>query len=377
MAEINAALVIPSLDPDAKILRVIGDAVEAGFAHVILVDDGSDQAHKCYFEQLDKEYSRVTLLVHPQNRGKGEALKTAFRYYRENLADQLDGVVTADGDGQHTTADIVHCTEEMMRSQKVVFGCRDFTLPDVPKKSRFGNHTTSLVFKLACGMTSSDTQTGLRAFPNQYLDAMIGTAGSRFEYETNMILEMKRRDIPLQEVKIETVYEDNNSGTHFHPIKDSVRIYKLILKYMLRYHQGLKYALSSGCCFVLDFLINYFVLLLIHHAVFGGDLQNFLQKYEIFIAYGTARVISSLANFTINRTLVFRSNAPVGKSLLKYYALCIPQATIGAVSVRLLSALLQTTAPFLNSLLKFAVDICLFFISFFIQRKWVFRKKKK
>lgn len=376
MSQINAALVIPSLNPDKKIMQVIQQTVDQGFSTILVVDDGSDTAHKQIFQTLCQTYPQITLLTHPKNLGKGEGLKTAFRYYLEHFADKLGGVVTADGDGQHLAKDIAACAQEMLQSGEVIFGCRDFSLPEVPPKSRFGNHTTSLVFKIACGMNISDTQTGLRAIPNQYLPAILEMEGSRFEYETNMILGMKQQNIPLREVKIETVYEDNNNGTHFHPIKDSVRIYKWILRYILKYHQGIKYVISSGVCFILDYLIHYTVLKLLSLTNPTDGVLLFLANHHIFTAYLTGRLISSMLNFTLNRRYVFRSTEPLGKSIAKYYALCIPQAAIGMLGEKLLAHLLEVSAPSLLTVLKLLVDICLFFLSYFIQRIWVFRKKE-
>ena len=57
---------------------------------------------------------------------------------------------------------------------------------------------------------------------------MLEIEGNRFEYEMNVLLESPRNGIKLIEEDIEVIYEDNNSGTHFHPIKDSYRIYKHI-----------------------------------------------------------------------------------------------------------------------------------------------------
>lgn len=88
MSQINAALVIPSLNPDKKIMQVIRQTVDQGFSTILVVDDGSDTAHKQIFQTLCQTYPQITLLTHPKNLGKGEGLKTAFRYYLEHFAGQ-------------------------------------------------------------------------------------------------------------------------------------------------------------------------------------------------------------------------------------------------------------------------------------------------
>ena len=201
----NVSVVLPSLDPDEKLTAVIDGLLEYGFSDIILVNDGSKPENLHYFEDAARLHPEIHLLRHEVNRGKGAALKTAFTYVLENRPDSL-GVVTVDGDNQHHPADTRACTEAMLASNHVILGCRDFTLPDVPSRSRFGNHTTSLVFKIFCGMTISDTQTGLRAIPRKYLPTLNEVYGDRFEYETNMLLAFKNNGIPFDEVKIRTVY---------------------------------------------------------------------------------------------------------------------------------------------------------------------------
>ena len=112
---------------------------------------------------------------------------------------------------------------------QVVLGCRNFDLPGVPARSVAGNKTTSRMFRLY-GIKLSDTQTGLRAIPRQYLQRFCGIAGDRFEYETNMLLKMKQWGIGFSEQPIETVYEDENAGSHYNAVKDSWRITKIMFR---------------------------------------------------------------------------------------------------------------------------------------------------
>ena len=223
------SVVLPSLDPDAKLLTVIDGLLEYGFTDIVLVNDGSKPENMCYFEKAAR-HPEIHLLHHEVNRGKGAALKTAFRWILDNRPDSL-GVVTVDGDNQHHPEDTRACSLHMAKTDRIVLGVRDFDQPDVPFKSRNGNKITSLVFKIFVGMTISDTQTGLRAIPKKYLPLLCDISGERFEYETNMLLEMKRSNIPFDEVKIRTVYIEENKSSHFRAVQDSWRIYKLILRH--------------------------------------------------------------------------------------------------------------------------------------------------
>jgi glycosyltransferase involved in cell wall biosynthesis len=226
------AIVLPSLDPDYKFDGVVDGLVKAGFAHIVIVDDGSDAEHQVHFQKAE-QYACCRVLHHGVNKGKGRALKTAFRCVLDELPD-AEGVITIDGDGQHLTEDIIACGNRMLEEgNKIILGCRDFDLPGVPPRSVAGNKTTSRMFRMY-GITLSDTQTGLRAIPARFLRRFTAIEGERFEYETNMLLKMKRRGIDFVEQAIETVYEDENLGSHYNAVKDSWRIFKIMVKDLLR-----------------------------------------------------------------------------------------------------------------------------------------------
>ena len=348
----NVFLIIPSLNPDEKLAKTVKGMLEAGFQNIIIVDDGSDEEHKQYFPSGNNS---ITVLTHNVNKGKGAALKTAFKYVLDNFPD-ADGVVTADGDGQHTPSDVVACAEAIEDNRQIVLGCRDFTGDDVPKRSRFGNHITSFVFKTLCGKAISDTQTGLRAFPKVLLNYLCDINGDRFEYETNMLLKCISDDIDIKEIKIETVYLDDNETSHFRPFRDSVRIYKFLINYIL----------SSLASFLTD-IVFFYIFSRIFHAIPIVSLVLIPA-----VATACARVVSSAVNYYINKTKVFDNKGSVKKTILRYYALAVPQMLISAGLVTLLSYLFGA-ASFGSSIIKVFVDTFIFFLSFRIQKSWVFK----
>ena len=359
------AIVLPSLDPDRKFESVVAGLVEAGFRHIVIVDDGSCAERRRFFDEAAKR-PECTVLTHEVNRGKGRALKTAFAYVREKLP-ELRGVITIDGDGQHLTADIIACGRRMLEQEdSVVLGCRDFSQPGVPPRSVAGNRTTSRFFRLFFGIRLSDTQTGLRAIPARYLETFCGIEGERFEYETNMLLYMKRLGIPFLEQPITTVYDPDDYSSHYNAVKDSLRITKVMLRFFAT-GSGFRYALSSGLSFLVDNGL--------YHFLFAGFLGRVAIKLVSPLAQACARVVSSLFNFTMNDRYVFQNRSDHGKALLKYYCLCIPQTLVSLVCLTALVSAMEITAPRLATLIKILVETLLFFISYFIQKKWVFRRK--
>lgn len=351
----RVSVIIPAYRPDQKLIGTLEGLCQAGFTDILVVDDGSGPEFAPIFEQV-RTLPGCTVLEHPVNRGKGAALKTAMAYFDRHCPEQA-GVVTADADGQHLPWDIAAVAQAMLDSDQMVLGVRDFSDPSVPWKSRAGNRITIAVFRLFLGMKISDTQTGLRAIPRRYLALMEGAKGDRYEYETNMLFLMNRRRIPFTEVRIASVYIENNRSSHFRVVRDSVRIYGLILKYLCS---------SLGAC-VVDEVAFY---LLKRFAVFA-----FLPIPVTFTAAFLARVISSLLNFLVNARLVFEGQVNA-RSLVRYYILAVCQIAVSACLVFLVEHGLSIASPALVTLVKIVVDTLLFFVSFRVQHRWVFRQSE-
>lgn len=352
----SITVVIPAYKPDEKLINTLSELVQVGFCDILVVDDGSGEAFVPVFARV-KEFPQCTLLTHPVNRGKGAALKTAMKYVLENRKESRC-VVTADADGQHLAEDIKAVARKALETGSAVLGVRDFSDPKVPPKSKAGNRITRAVFRLCFGARIADTQTGLRAFPLAYLPQIAAVEGDRYEYETNMLIVMSRQQIPLEQVPIATVYIEENRSSHFRAVRDSVRVYAFIFKYLL----------SSTLAAVVDEL---------GFLLFKS--MNLLAGLPIPLTYTAsilARIISSLLNYFINAKLVFREDAG-GKSLVRYYALAVVQLGLSATLVYGAEMLLSITAPVLSALVKVCIDTVLFFFSFRIQHKWVFYREKR
>lgn len=359
----KAVIIIPALNPDDRLISYCDDLIAAGFNRLLLIDDGSDAEHRRIFDALSDKPECV-IFRHAINLGKGRALKNAFNLYL-NMEDKDDycGVITADADGQHTVKDVIRLQEKMAEGcNKLILGARDFDADNVPPKSKFGNKCTRAVFKMLHGAKLQDTQTGLRGVPNAIVAKYVDLYGERFEYETAMLITTAREKIGFEEVIIDTVYENNNEGTHFHPIRDSYAIYKLLLGTFF------KYIISSLLSFIID--IGLFKLFL---AVFAAAVLG--DSKRIVIATVLARILSSLFNFTVNKNVVFnaggKSGAENGSMLVKYYTLCIIQMACSAGLVALIFNALHLP----ETVIKVCVDTVLFLISYQIQRRLIFKEQ--
>ena len=354
----DCVIVLPSLDPDRKFSAVVMGLVEKGFEKIVIVDDGSDAGHQRFFEEAES-YPQCSVIHHGVNKGKGRALKTAFEYIINNYP-EAKGAVTIDGDGQHLLEDIYACANRMLEEEdRVILGSRDFDQEGVPPRSVAGNKFTAKMFRLLFGIKINDTQTGLRAIPAAFLPAFCEIKGERFEYETNMLLQMKRSGIRFSEQPIATVYDEEDYSSHYNAFKDSFKVGKVMLAFILS-GSMFKYILSSGFSWLADNGIYYLLL-----AVFG------LGHKAVFQAIGTFS--SSLLNFNLNKFWVFKSKGSYWKEFLSYYCVCVPRTLLSILFTNLIQNSLGVAAPGPAVAVKILVDAVLFILTYFIQKKWVFK----
>ena len=215
----KAVPIIPSLNPDDKLIKLV-DELKKYYKKIIIVNDGSN-SHDIFDKLTD-----CIILNHDVNKGKGEAIKTAFRYYLDNLSGEYSGVITMDADGQHLVSDVIKISDELV-NDKFILGTRLFNTKSTPLRNKLGNRITSKVFKMIYKVYIKDTQTGLRGIPNRLIKELIDVPGSRFEYELNVLIYLVNMKEEIKEVDINTVYLANsNKKSHFKVIKDSYMIYK-------------------------------------------------------------------------------------------------------------------------------------------------------
>ncbi len=329
----KTTVVIPAYEPDKKIETLVQALI--GRIPVLVVDDGSGDAYTEIFQAV--EDMGAVVLHHAQNRGKGAALKTAFEFLHKS--GENSHVVTADADGQHSVEDILMIASALGQYTDVaLLGVRDVS--QMPFRSRFGNTVTRSVFRLLTGLNISDTQTGLRGIPANLIEKMLTVVGDRYEYEMNMLLAFKKWDIFLVEIPIQTIYLDGNRTSHFHPLRDGLRVFV----------QLFRYTFISLMCAILDY--GLYCLL----------IKIFLPAWS----YAIARVFSACVNYQMNRRMVFQAR-PSAKSAMAYALLAGFSMAAGALGTGLLSSLA------INSIFAKAIlDTLLFTVNYLVQKKIVF-----
>ena len=342
------AIVVPAYKPSNMLPNMILNILEIDkVSEVICVNDGSGSEFDSTFDEV-KEIEGCKVLVHDVNKGKGQALRTAFDYCKS--LDDIAAVVTVDADGQHTVESIKRVINAYTDESGLILGSREMnesiTGEKIPWKSQIGNAITRFVFKYLCRLPIRDTQTGLRLYPISILEQMLTVEGDKYEYETNVLLFCKRHGIDIEEVTIETVYEDNNTCSHFRPFMDSVLIYKVIFKYIL----------SSMLSVVVDYVV-FFILSL------------FLKN--VFLMTAISRLFSSGLNFSVNRTMVFKSKDNIAKQAMEYIVLVIFSGTVSATLISLINRFTSINVM----ILKLVVESCIFFFNYYVQKCFIFKKK--
>ena len=221
-------VVVPAYQPDSSLANYVDELLTYGFRLVLIVNDGSSQDRDWLFEKLSLK-NQVFVLTHPKNLGKGEALKTAFKYILAQHSG-VRGVVTADSDGQHLAPDVYRVAQFLSgHPRSLCLGARNFS-KNVPFRSWFGNVVTKYLFKILIGQHISDTQTGLRGIPTTYLNHFSSLPTSRYDYEFNMLIDACKSGVTVSEVPIQTVYQGKNKSSHFNPVRDSYLVYLTLFR---------------------------------------------------------------------------------------------------------------------------------------------------
>ncbi len=317
-----------------------------GIGGMVVVDDGSGPGYRSLFIALSR-VPGVYLLTHAQNQGKGAALKTGLQFTARQFPQSV-GAVTADADGQHAAADVAHIAQELVQSPKaLVIGARTMA-PEAPWRSRFGNRLTRWLMKRVTGQRITDTQTGLRGIPRGYVPELLEMPETHYDFELDMLVHCRESGRTIREVPIATIYIDENRGSHFHPVQDSVRVYLVLLRY----------ASLSLVTAALD------------NTLFIVALQ--FWPY-ISLCQAMSRITAGSFQFWAVKRGVFRSHAPVGPAMAKFW-LC--SAATGGSSYLIIRLLLHyTTIDVVPA--KLLAETLMFFVSFAVQREVVFAHREQ
>jgi putative flippase GtrA len=158
---------------------------------------------------------------------------------------------------------------------------------------------------------------------------------------------MVENKVPFIQVPVTTVYIEQNRSTSFRAVRDSALIYWSILKF----------GLSSAVCAGIDLAAFAALAALVFDKSARGIMMSTLG----------ARLCSGVCNFVFNKVFVFRSGGGAAGKGIKYLVLFVViMFTSGALTGLLSQAGLPPVAA------KVITDCCLFVLSYFAQRRFIF-----
>ena len=215
------AAVIPAYLEERHI-RDVAERTRAHLDHVLVIDDGSSDATAARAQEGGAE-----VIVHPENRGKGNAIKTGLRHWLAR--DEIEFIVLLDADGQHLPEEIERFFAAAAGPAAALFvGTRMNDVSAMPFVRRAVNRYMSHRISRLCGQEVPDTQCGYRMV-HRSLAAGLLEGSSRFDYETEMLILASLRGCRIASVPVSTVYADEKSSIH--PVLDTLRFFKLMRRY--------------------------------------------------------------------------------------------------------------------------------------------------
>lgn len=194
---------------------------------VLVVDDGSSDVGTQVLEGLD-----VRIIRHPQNRGKGEALRTAF-HEAERLG--FSHIVTLDADGQHYPEDLPRFFTAIEKDPTgIVVGKRNFEQTSIPGSSRFGRKFSNFWLRVQTGKSLEDTQSGFRAYPVNIVRGL-PLYEKHYSFEIEVLVRAAWAGVTLHDVDIQVFYPPAQERvSHFRGFMDNFRLTVLNTKLTFR-----------------------------------------------------------------------------------------------------------------------------------------------
>jgi glycosyltransferase involved in cell wall biosynthesis len=217
----QTAAVIPAYQDEKHIGDIVRRTREH-LDHVLVVDDGStDHTGECARE------AGAEVIVHNQNRGKGDAIKTGLE---RCLDRKIRWAVLLDSDGQHLPEEIDRFLTAAAHATHPTFliGNRMNNVTGMPFIRRVVNRYMSTQISRVCKQEIPDTQCGFRMLDHQLIPQLLG-GGDRFDYDTEVLIIASRNDYQIESVPITTVYTDQVSKIR--PLRDALRFLKLMWRY--------------------------------------------------------------------------------------------------------------------------------------------------
>ncbi len=360
--ESNAVIVIPALNPPSSFVSYAEALRREGFSRIVVVNDGSRTDKRPVFFKLKR--LGVTVVDHPHNRGQGASLRTGFQYYLDHFQGQSDGVITLNADRQIPPSDVVRIAsslhnEQAMGSFALVVGTRNLEGKNVTDYDYNMGGVMKLLYHMLMGVRLNDPLSGVFGIPDLRVRQCLEIGSDGYAYATSMTMSFEK--IGFLQVPVSYANYEEGVEPAFRKIPDTIRILYTIFK------KFIVYSITSVGASILDVIM----FGIFHSITFRGN--------PMAIIYSTicARVISASVNYLLTKHFVFHfksdSAQETTKSAGAFFVLTAMQCICSALIVSAMKMLLGGSAVGI----KVIVDTTLFFVSYKIQHKYIFKDDRQ
>ena len=360
--ESNAVIVIPAYNPPASFSQYVNDLVDEGFSRIVIVNDGSRTDKLPVFFKVKR--AGAVVIDHAQNMGQGAAMRTGFQYYMDHYQGQSDGVITLNADRQLPAADAAKIAsslhnEQEMGSFALVVGTRNLLGKNVSDYDYNMGGVMKLLYHMLMGVRLNDPLSGVFGIPDMRVAQCLDIGGDGYSYATSMTMSFEK--IGFLQVPVSYVNYEEGVERSFRKVKDTIWILFTIFK------KFIFYSVTSLSASILDVIL------------FGIFTSVTFRGNPMAIIYSTicARVISASMNYLLTKHFVFHfksdSAQETTKSAGAFFLLSAMQCICSALVVSAMKFLLGGNVIGI----KVLVDAILFFVSYKIQHKYIFKDDKK
>jgi len=195
----ESVALVPALNEEKTIAKIVKRLKKIKVKPIVIDDGSSDDTAR-----LAKK-AGATVIVHKVNKGKGEALKTGFRYVLKKCP-KTKYVVLIDADMQYTPEDSLKLIKPLKDGEAdFVTGYRNWRT--VPYRHQMGNFVWRTAFNLLFGTQLNDTNCGFMAFTKKAISKIKEVHGG-YIIENMLFLEALKHKIKIKQVNVDVRYDE-------------------------------------------------------------------------------------------------------------------------------------------------------------------------
>lgn len=216
--------IVPAYNEEDQIANVV-QGLKKIIPSVIVVNDGSTDSTAKKASTAGAE-----VITHSVNQGKGAAIATGIQTF---LKTENQAFIVLDADAQHDWNEVPSFVKKMESTgASIVIGNRMQNTANMPLIRKWTNQFTSWIVSKLCGQQISDTQCGFRLINKDVLKS-IHLKFSRFDAESEFLIQAARAGHKIEQVSIKTIYR-GDEVSKINPFIDTLRFFKMVWKYRKR-----------------------------------------------------------------------------------------------------------------------------------------------